>query len=258
MKPNFTIITATLNRPESVLKSVDSVLMQTNANWRLLLVIDDPVSDYSSLSHLSSTNPKITLLQNKENVGKNASVNRALALLREENFAGYIIFLDDDDWLSPSCLQDFTDAIANSKESNWLVSQRVNIFNQMPFTKNTTGRTVINYFKDSLVSHRFSGDTTHCLNFQWVKHVSFPTQIKNAEEWLYFSEVATLEPNFTYLPKAGTYSEGYAEAGLTDIYHEQKQKRRNLLPILKEVWQRKLFSPYVIFYVFIRTIKSVL
>lgn len=258
MKPSFTVIITTFNRPESVLKSVNSVLSQTCANWRLIVVIDDPISNYSSLSHLSSTNPKITLLENKENVGKNASVNRALALLREENFAGYIIFLDDDDWLSQSCLQDFTDPIESNEKNNWLVSQRVNVFNQTPFTKNTTGRTVINYFKDSLVSHRFSGDTTHCLKFAPVKNISFPTKIKNAEEWLYFSDVASLEPNFTYLPKAGTYSEGYAEAGLTDIYHQQKQKRHNLLPILKEVWQRKLFSPYVIFYVFIRTIKSVL
>jgi glycosyltransferase involved in cell wall biosynthesis len=258
MKPSFTIITTTFNRPESVLKSVNSVLLQTYTNWRLIVVIDDPISDYSSLSNLSSTNPKITLLQNKENVGKNASVNRALTILREENFAGYIIFLDDDDWLSPSCLQDFTDSIDKNQENNWLVSQRVNIFNQVPFTKNTTGRTIINYFKDCLVSHRFSGDTTHCLNFASVKNISFPTRIKNAEEWLYFSEVATLEPNFTYLPKAGTYSEGYAEAGLTDIYHEQKQKRHNLLPIIKEVWQRKLFSPYVIFYVLIRTLRSVI
>ena len=258
MKPNFTIIITTFNRPKSVLKSVNSVLLQTYTNWRLIAVIDDPISNYSSLSHLSSTNPKITLLQNKENVGKNASANRALAILREENFAGYIIFLDDDDWLSSSCLKDFADFIENNKENKWLVSQRVNIYNQEPFTKNTTGRTNIDYFKDCLISHKFSGDATHCINFERVKDISFPTQIKNAEEWIYFSNVATLEPIFIYLPKAGTYSRGYAEAGLTDIYHEQKQKRHNLLPIIKEIWQRKLFSPYVIFYVLIRLIRSVI
>jgi len=257
MKPNFCIITTTYKRPEAVLKSVASVIAQTLSTWEMIVVIDDITSDYGSLKKSSDNSNHITYLQNEKNLGKNASVNRALTQLQTKNFAGYIIFLDDDDWLSLTCLEDFAQAIEQSPTQNWFVSQRAHARTAEPFTKNTTGRSLINYKYDYLLRRTFTGDATHCISFTQTKNIQFPTTIKNAEEWLYFAEVSVINPTFVYIPKIGTYSEEYEIDGLTSNYHKLTEKQKNNRSVINEICRRKLFSPYILFYICARLIRSI-
>ena len=121
--PQFAIITTTYKRPDLVLRSVASVEAQNNTNWDLYVVIDDTESSYENLFELSEYKPKIHCLQNKSNMGKNASANRVLDLLSEKFFTGYIIFLDDDDWLDQNCLSSFADTIRQNPNQSWLVTK---------------------------------------------------------------------------------------------------------------------------------------
>jgi hypothetical protein len=107
-----------------------------------------------------------------------------------------------------------------------------------------------------LIHRTFTGDTTHCINFQIANNFLFPTRIKNAEEWLYFAQLSIAQGSFKYIPVAGTYSEGYAIDGLTHIYHNRHERIKNNWSVIKEVWSRKLFSPYILLYIFGRLLKS--
>ena len=254
---NFTIILPTFNRPDTVSKSIDSVLNQTYDNWQLLVIIDDEVEKYKKIFDTYKNENRITFLTNPKNIGKNQSLNHALDYLKKHSFDGFIIFLDDDDWLAENCLQDFKENIDKNLHKDWLVSQRVNYETKLPYTINKTGKEIINYQSDTLLFKKFTGDTTHCLYFPKFSEVRFSALIKNAEEWLYFSTISRIERTFVYIKRAGTYSHGYSENGLTDIYHQKQEKRKNNLFILKEIWTRKLFAPFIIIYLIGRLIKSI-
>lgn len=254
-KSHFSIILPTYKRPNTVQRAIESVINQTCADWQLILIIDDDTSDYSEIEKFINNN-KITVLKNKQNIGKNASLNRALNLLKENNYQGYLVFLDDDDWLTIDCLETFKKAIEENPTENWFVSQRVNSLTKESFTINKTGRNIINYQSDMLIHRTFTGDTTHCINFQIANNFLFPTRIKNAEEWLYFAQLSIAQGSFKYIPVAGTYSEGYANDGLTHIYHNRHEQIKNNGSVIKEIWSRKLFSPYILLYILGRLLKS--
>ncbi len=257
-EPKFSIILPTYKRPDIIDRSILSVLNQTNPHWHLYVVIDDTDQAYNQIKEKYSNNKQITFIQNSENIGKNKSLNAALDKLTEDEFKGFVIFLDDDDWLSADCLKDFSKTINENPDRNWFVSERANAETKQPYTINKTGQRIINYTKDMLLTRKFSGDTTQCLNFESVKELRFPTLIKNAEEWLYFAEVAEVEKNFLFLPTIGTYSLGYATDGLTYNYHNKKERWQNNSLILKELRQRKLFSLPISIYFIARLLKSLI
>lgn len=257
MEPSFVIIMTTYQRPELVLRAVASIRAQNYKNWRVIIVIDDSKTNYQNLATTTANDSHFTLLWNEQNLGKNASVNRALAALRALNFQGHLVFLDDDDWLAPTGLADFATAITKHPQDHWFVSQRAPHETGVPYTVNKTPRAVINYASDCLIRRRFVGDATHCLNFSQVSDAEFPRLVKNAEEWLYFAQVAKAIPNFRYLPLIGTYSSGYASGGLTDEYHRHTEQKQNAPKLAREVWERKIFNPYILLYISLRLVRSI-
>ncbi len=252
MKANFTVIMTTYKRPTAVLRAVDSIITQSKKDWQAIIVIDDTESDYRDLVALVTNDNRFVLIKNDKNHGKNASVNKALNFLRSESFSGYIVFLDDDDWLERDCLKNFSKIIATYTKHDWFVTNRTDTTSHQSFTKNKTGREHINYYWDCLLTKRFTGDATHCLNFSKMGWVDFPTSVKNAEEWLYFSNIATILNHFIYKDIAGTISSGYSPEGLTDNYHKHKESRKNVLPLIHETFRRRLFNPIIWLYLIYR------
>jgi glycosyltransferase involved in cell wall biosynthesis len=256
MKPLFAIITTTYRRPDQILQTLASVQTQSYANWQHIIVIDDPESDYETLKNEASKDSRITVIPNEVNLGKNASVNKAFARLREQNFAGYVIFLDDDDWLAPDCLATFAIMIQADQASGWYVTNRTNVDTGIPFTKNETGRTTISYLYDTLLRHRFGGDVTHCIHFPTTNHITFPVPVKNAEEWVYFAAVASVHKTFHYQNGTGTFSHGYSDHGLTDLYHKRAEQKENARTLISIVWERRLFHPIIVSYILYRFVRS--
>jgi glycosyltransferase involved in cell wall biosynthesis len=255
IQPNiyFTVIITTYKRPEAVLKSIHSVLNQTNPNWQLYIVIDDVSSDYSEMLALYRNNTKITTLHNENNRGKNYSLNRVLDVLTEQKYSGYVVYLDDDDWLHENCLTDFTKAITSYSDPVWIVSERTDALTNIPFTKVKKNKAYFYYPKNVLLLKNFTGDATHCIQFSQTANCRFPTTIKNAEEWIYFSQVSKIAP-FIFLEKTGTYSEGYAPLGLTKNHINDFKNYHN---VLVAALQYRLFSIYIITYLLGRLIKMV-
>ncbi len=256
MKPNFCVVTSTYKRPKQILRSLSSVQKQNYSSWKMVIVIDDTESNYSELELLSQSDQRIIVIKNNLNLGKNASVNKAFDFLRQDGFAGFLVFLDDDDWLSSTCLEDFSKSISTNGGLNWLVSKRTQSQTQEAFTVNKTGRDLINYQYDVLLKRRFYGDATHCINFKVTDGINFPTLIKNAEEWLYFSQLSFRQNKFKFIDSTGTFSEGYATEGLTTNYHKYQERWKNNYAVLREVWQRRIFSLPVFIYICGRLIKS--
>lgn len=258
MKPSFAVILTSYRRPDLAERAVSSVFEQTDQNWRLIIVIDDAESDYSQVRSMVEGNAKVTLLTNRDNLGKNASVNRALERLKSDGFFGYAVYLDDDDWLAEDCLQTFSEAITKRSGPAWLVSQRAHCITGESFAENKAERDIISYPRDMLLFRRFTGETTHCIDLARTEHCRFPARIKNAEEWLYFASVAKAVGPFVYIPKAGTYSAGYPSDGLTKRARSRGERFARNRTVIKEVFARRLFSPYVLTYLIGRIVRSLI
>lgn len=230
MKTNFYIITPTYNRSNLVKRCVSSVLSQKYQNWKMCIVNDSPEADYTDLEILlqEKKDSRIHYVKNSQNKGSNFCKNFSL-----ENIplnSDFVIFLDDDDYLSENALEELADAIGKADESKkykWFVSNRVKENNE-PITKNNTRKENVDYFWNYLLKKDFSGDATHCISTDIAKKSSFSKIIKNGEEVIFFLSVCKYVKKFKYLNLNTTISGGYLQGGLTqetrEKYGENAQK----------------------------------
>lgn len=96
------VIMPAYNSERFIAASIYSVQKQTYSNWELL-VIDDASKDQTLaiIKDLASSDSRIKLLQNKENLGAGISRNKGIAQAKGK----YIAFLDADDLWKPHKLQ---------------------------------------------------------------------------------------------------------------------------------------------------------
>ena len=245
----FSIITPTHKRPEQLSRCVNSVLNQTkllppyvfleqcptlrpvqekdlNSEFEteIIIINDSPHYDYSIFENdeqikKAIENKKIIYIKNEDNKGKNYSCNLALSHV----VGDYVIFLDDDDWLSITALTEIYNNL-NDKSIPWLATNRC-YENKESLTKNKTHKEMINYFWDCMVFKRFSGDATHIIEANLAKSACFNTKIKNGKEWYYFAQ---LTPTFIYKDLNSTITNGYHDNGLSDKL-QNKNKIQKLI-----------------------------
>lgn len=234
-QPLFTIITTTHKRPDLLMRATKSVLDQSVSHWKMIIVNDSPEHDYSAFEQkYLNYDSRIRYIENTKNIGKNASVNHALEILRQEMFEGYIIFLDDDDWLSEHALQHI-EKIISEEHCMWLVTNRANI-SGASFTIQKKVQKIYNYFFDYLLGHKLSGDATHTIHSSIGLSAHFSKKIKNGEEWFYYLQ---LQPYFTYHPINTTISKGYSTDGLNT--EMQNTYKKNTYILFTECANLKMF-----------------
>lgn len=94
-KPLISVIIPTRDRPEHLLRAVESVLAQTWKSIEVIVVDDGSVDDIGTILQNSFSN-KIIYIKHRDSLGACAARNTGLRTARGE----YIAFLDDDDrWL---------------------------------------------------------------------------------------------------------------------------------------------------------------
>ena len=242
----FAILTTTHKRPTELQRALDSARSQSFTDYVHYIVNDSPEHDYSEVEKNIISDPKIIYTKNTENIGKNASLNKLLGLLAQKWFSGHVVYLDDDDWFAPECLEDFKSEIEKNPNCFWFVSNRV-LLEGESLTKNNTGKKFISYFYDYLLSKKFTGDATHCIKFSTVSKTHYPKHIKNGEEWYYFLSISKDYKKFLHIDKPGTYTRGYSTNGQNAV---MKQNYRGNTPALfKEV-----LSPAIFVYLILRTL----
>ncbi|MFD2517939.1 glycosyltransferase family 2 protein [Salinimicrobium flavum] len=127
MQPLVSVIIPTYNRASQIGETIDSIVSQSYDNWECL-VVDDQSEDYTEelLSFYSSRNSKIKYLL-RDSAPKGASRCRNIGL--EKAQGEFCIFLDSDDILLQSCIEDRIKRIeADRNKDFWIFPMYVNTY----------------------------------------------------------------------------------------------------------------------------------
>lgn len=101
-KPLFSVIIPTFNRPALLKEAVDSVLSQTYSSFEIVIVDDHSDQNIQEqLEQIAHCDHRIKFIRNAKNVGVSACRNIGLSNIKGE----FVIFLDDDDCLTPDLLR---------------------------------------------------------------------------------------------------------------------------------------------------------
>lgn len=106
----ISIIITAYNVAEYIEQSINSALNQTYNDIEVIVVLDKPTDNTTEIVK-SINNPKLRIIENKENVG--AGMSRRIGI--EHANGEFISFLDGDDWLEPNFL---VHLISSQKETN--------------------------------------------------------------------------------------------------------------------------------------------
>ena len=253
MEPKFFIIIPTYKRAEKLKRAVDSVLSQNYEHVTSIIVNDSPSDDsYTSFKEIYAHNPQIIYLVNEKNQGVNFSRNRALDHAEKNS---WIIFLDDDDYLAPGTLKMFVSLINNHKKERWFIANRA--------TENGTSLTKIskegsnkNYALHFLLTKKYKGDATHCIQKNNPENIYFPKTVRQGDEWLFFYELSRTT-GFFYTNWNATLTDGYTETGLNYRKRGVAEQLKTLQSLFKEGVSRRLYThPTFLVYMVLRLIRA--
>jgi glycosyltransferase involved in cell wall biosynthesis len=103
MTPLVSIVIPTKNRRELLRKTIASVVAQTYPNWEAI-VVDDGSNDRTEemVQSIASTDKRVRFVRRERKpTGASTCRNTGLSSAKGE----YVVFLDSDDLLAPSCLE---------------------------------------------------------------------------------------------------------------------------------------------------------
>jgi glycosyltransferase involved in cell wall biosynthesis len=107
-----TIIVPTRNRLPLLREAIDSVRSQSSVDWELV-VVDDCSNDGTAEWLGRIEDPRVRSLRLSERLERTVARNRGLAAARGE----FVVFLDDDDRLTPDALAALTGALARRPDA---------------------------------------------------------------------------------------------------------------------------------------------
>jgi GT2 family glycosyltransferase len=106
----FSIVITTFNRLEFLKRAIATCQAQTVGCE--IIVVDDCSSD-GTAQYLKSLGNQVVYLRNPQNLGHSGSVNAGVAIATGD----WIKFLDDDDYLASTCIEQMQIAIARHPEA---------------------------------------------------------------------------------------------------------------------------------------------
>ncbi len=253
----FSIITPTYRRKELLVRAVTSLQNQTYTDWEMIIVNDSPYDETYTTFASSINDPRIRYFVNNTNKGVNYSRNFALERISADST--WIIFLDDDDYLSPDTLNHFSRLIMLNPDQKWFITNRA-LTNGTSLTKFPHDETLYSYTWHYLILKRCKGDATHCIETKLVTHnnIRFSRFVKQAEEWFFFYQVGLLT-KILYSDHNSTISDGYDTAhGLNFRKRTFTERYEILLQLSYEATRKKIIFPSFVIYMLLRCLRLVI
>ena len=129
------IIIPTFNSSKYLKATLDSVLSQTYANWECILVDDGSIDLTETISiNYQERDQRFQLYKRPEDLPKGSSSARNFGVTKAKG--EYVIFLDADDLLATTCLENRVAQFQQNPDCDFLVFQMDRFLNEPDFSKN--------------------------------------------------------------------------------------------------------------------------
>lgn len=217
---HFHILTASYNRPDLVKRCYESLLKQ-QGSWEWWVGDDASTNIDESFWEQLYADIRVHNIRFTENGGCNRTRNRLLQEILSGNNPGFVIILDDDDYLKEDALLKLTNEIQKHPKGKWFISYGVYPQGKRLGEINTT-KTTLNYLKDYMLSRQIRGDFTHCFHTDVIGNTRFTERFKNSEEWYFF--VGLSQYSDMILLDIDTKVLEYLPEGLTQKGFNREQK----------------------------------
>jgi hypothetical protein len=208
----FVIILPTYERPDFLIRALNSIKNQSYSHWQCVIIDDGSTDNTNTITREYKDSEAKFHCITQSNQGVNSARNTGIeyALAHFNDF--YFIFIDDDDYLHRDCLSKANACITTNHEYKWhgfncnKASNDKKISRIKKYGPN-------NYIRDLMFSKNWRGDITSFIHNSIVDKYRYSTEIKNGEEWFFWSQLAIHNDTFiTDFP--GSYKD-YLPEGLT-------------------------------------------
>jgi glycosyltransferase involved in cell wall biosynthesis len=213
-EPLFVIVVPTYTRSELLVRSLLSIRDQSYKNWECI-VVDDGSTDNTEnvVKEFICEEPRFKYIK-QENCGVNAARNNAIDVFQDKGKDCFYIFIDDDDYLSDQCLLKAKDMISKNSTYNWFGFNCINIETNKKVSK-IKKYGANNYIWDLMFGKNWRGDITSFVHSSLVNNFRFCQEIKNGEEWFFWSQLAIKNDVFIK-DEPGSFKD-YLPLGLTKL-----------------------------------------
>lgn len=219
MRSHFIVITASYNRPDLLIRNIQSLQDQTYSNWRQIIIDDASISDMQSVYDLASKDERIHIIRLRANKGCNYARNQGLDYVKSHNLVGYITLVDDDDYLLPDALSKINENI-EAQTKLWITADCCYPDGKKASKLVRYGE--LSYIDNYMYGKEIKGDLNHFIHTSICSEVRFSDRFRNGQEWSFFCQLAgkTSLYAFNYDVKVIEYLEG----GLSNIRVNAKNK----------------------------------
>lgn len=244
---DFIVAVPTYNRAHLLPRVISSLTVQKYHNWRVLFFDDCSQDNTESVvrGYTEKYPEKVLYRRMDINSGVNAVRNSIINECQNLYPDSYIVWIDDDDFLSENCLELAKESIANHSSYVWFTLDCVCSKGRQLSRLKKYGK--MNYLDDYMFSKSMRGDMTHIVLASAISDVRFSDKFRNAEEWFFWSNLSAKNDIYA-IESVGSVKE-YMEGGLTDTGHNREKKvqvlRYKIETLSSLVDERKLLHQYV-------------
>ncbi len=120
--PYISVIIPLYNKEDSILQTVNSVLIQTYKNFELIIVDDGSTDNSYNVIEPLNKNPQLKIFQNK-NSGVSYTRNYGASMAKGK----FLFFLDADDLITNNCLKTLYDLSVEFPTANVISANYINV-----------------------------------------------------------------------------------------------------------------------------------
>lgn len=149
IKEIVTFVVPAYNAEKTIARTIESILHQTDARWKLIIVNDGSVdaTDVICKRYSEENKNKIHYIY-QENRGLGGARNRGMQLVD----TAYVSFLDSDDWLMPQYVEKLAENLEKHND------QKIEIIMTLPQIFHESSKAVKDWYDKSLFEEIFSED----------------------------------------------------------------------------------------------------
>jgi len=206
MKYDISVVLPTFMPQSYIFECLDSLVNQSlsRSRYQVIVVLNGPKYPYFQIldKYICSHKDYHVLLLYTEVVGVSNARNIALEISEGE----YITFIDDDDYVSNSYLEDLYNKASHDTVSLSYAKSFLNDDNRYfdyYVTKNFVENTKISSINK--VRSYFSGPVYKLIHRDIIKNVRFNTRLKNGEDTLFMFEISCNISYFYHTSKDAIY-----------------------------------------------------